>query len=117
MTGYRAGPVPPKPVELWLDAQKRKTLTVPGRVGRRMLLPPLNIYVPPQEVPFRQEIIDAAAAAAGRTPESIRRTYNVIGVIGSAQGGQGLVGDVRRWVDTPLNGPWSSWSTPSCSGP
>ncbi|WP_281399339.1 LLM class flavin-dependent oxidoreductase [Streptomyces himalayensis] len=99
VTGYRAGPVPPKPIELWLGAQKRKTLTVPGRSADGCFSP-LNIYVPPQEVPFRQEIIDAAAAAAGRTPESIRRTYNVIGVIGSAQGGQGLVGDVRRWVDT-----------------
>ncbi|MEV5548790.1 LLM class flavin-dependent oxidoreductase [Streptomyces sp. NPDC052309] len=98
VTGYRAGPVPPKPVELWLGAQKRKMLTVTGRSADGWISP-LNIYVPPHEVPSRQEIIDAAATAAGRTPESIRRIYNVIGAIVPAQGGQGLVGDVRRWVD------------------
>ncbi|MGW0082237.1 LLM class flavin-dependent oxidoreductase [Streptomyces sp. NPDC003393] len=99
VTGYQAGPVPPKPVELWLGAQKRKMLTVTGRSADGWISP-LNIYVPPHEVPSRQEIIDASAAAAGRSPRSVRRVYNVIGVIGSAQGGQGLLGDVRRWVDT-----------------
>ncbi|MFD0508890.1 LLM class flavin-dependent oxidoreductase [Streptomyces chiangmaiensis] len=29
--GYQAGPVPPKPVELWLGAQKSKMLAVTGR--------------------------------------------------------------------------------------
>lgn len=100
VTGYRAGPVPPKPVELWLGAQKRKMLTVTGRSADGWISP-LNIYVPPQEVPSRQEIIDAAAAAAGRSPQSIRRIYNVMGIIGAGGGRhQGLVGDVHRWVDT-----------------
>jgi alkanesulfonate monooxygenase SsuD/methylene tetrahydromethanopterin reductase-like flavin-dependent oxidoreductase (luciferase family) len=61
---------------------------------------PLNIYVPPQEVPARQRIIDEAATDAGRDPRTLRRVYNVIGVIGEHTGGPGLVGDVRRWVDT-----------------
>lgn len=105
VTGYRAGPLPLRPVELWLGAQKRKMLTVTGRAADGWISP-LNIYVPPQEVPSRQQIIDAAATAAGRRPESIRRIYNVIGLIepGQAghggQGGHGLVGDVRHWVDT-----------------
>ncbi|GGJ34668.1 LLM class flavin-dependent oxidoreductase [Streptomyces brasiliensis] len=100
VTGYQAGPLPPRPVELWLGAQKRKMLAVTGRSADGWVSP-LNIYVPPDEVPSRQEIIDEAATAAGRAPESIRRIYNVIGAIGAGgRGGQGLVGDVHRWVDT-----------------
>ncbi|MEU2619489.1 hypothetical protein ABZ642_15225 [Streptomyces sp. NPDC007157] len=51
-------------------------------------------------MPSRQEIIDEAAAAAGRDPRTLRRVYNVIGAIGGRAGGPGLVGDVARWVDT-----------------
>ncbi|MEV2271875.1 LLM class flavin-dependent oxidoreductase [Nonomuraea africana] len=48
----------------------------------------------------RQRIIDEAAADAGRDPSTLRRVYNVIGVIGDHGDGPGLVGGVRRWVDT-----------------
>ncbi|MEV5149085.1 LLM class flavin-dependent oxidoreductase [Streptomyces sp. NPDC052727] len=97
--GYRAGPVPPKPVELWLGAQKPRMLAVAGRLADGWISP-LNIYVPPQEVPSRQRIIDEAVADAGRDPRTLRRVYNVIGVIGDHMDGPGLVGDVRRWADT-----------------
>ncbi|POX45795.1 LLM class flavin-dependent oxidoreductase [Streptomyces sp. Ru72] len=97
--GYRAGPVPPKPVELWLGAQKPRMLAVTGRLADGWISP-LNIYVPPPEVPSRQRIIDEAASGAGRDPRALRRVYNVIGVIGAHGEGPGLVGDVRRWVDT-----------------
>ncbi|MFI6288009.1 LLM class flavin-dependent oxidoreductase [Streptomyces sp. NPDC051018] len=97
--GYRAGPVPPKPVELWLGAQKPRMLALTGRVADGWISP-LNIYVPPKEVPSRQRIIDEAAVDAGRDPRSLRRVYNVIGVIGGRGDGPGLVGDVRQWVDT-----------------
>ncbi|MEV7239170.1 LLM class flavin-dependent oxidoreductase [Streptomyces sp. NPDC051020] len=100
--GYHAGPVPPKPVGLWLGAQKSKMLALAGRVADGWISP-LNIYVPPQEVPSRQRIIDEAAVEAGRDPRALRRVYNVTGAIGSLGGhrtGRGLVGDVQQWVDT-----------------
>jgi len=97
--GYRAGPVPPKPIELWLGAQKPRMLAATGRLADGWISP-LNIYVPPQEVPSRQRIIDEAATEAGRDPRTLRRVYNVIGEIGEHAGGPGLVGDARRWVDT-----------------
>lgn len=99
VTGYRAGPLPPAPVQLWLGAQKSKMLAVTGRAADGWISP-LNIYVPPEEVPARQQIIDDAATAAGRDPRSIRRIYNVLGSIGTNGAGQGLVGDVEMWVDT-----------------
>ncbi|MEV7321913.1 LLM class flavin-dependent oxidoreductase [Streptomyces sp. NPDC093970] len=97
--GYQAGPMPPRPVELWLGAQKRRMLTVTGRHADGWISP-LNIYVAPREVPARQQIIDEAAVAAGRDPRTLRRVYNVIGAIGGPASGPGLVGDTARWVDT-----------------
>ncbi|MGA5376204.1 LLM class flavin-dependent oxidoreductase [Actinospica acidiphila] len=97
--GYRAGPVPATPVQLWLGAQKSKMLAVAGRAADGWISP-LNIYVPPEEVPARQVIIDEAATAAGRDPRSVRRIYNVIGTIGAHSAPHGLVGDVEVWVDT-----------------
>lgn len=99
VTGYRAGPQPAAPVQLWLGAQKSKMLAVTGRAADGWISP-LNIYVPPEEVPARQQIIDEAAKAAGRDPRSIRRIYNVIGSIGTHSAGQGLLGSTQVWVDT-----------------
>src|SRR5690606_38862325 len=45
--GYQAGPVPPKPVGVWLGAQKAKMLALAGRVADGWISP-LNIYVPPE---------------------------------------------------------------------
>ncbi|MER7439790.1 LLM class flavin-dependent oxidoreductase [Micromonospora avicenniae] len=97
--GYRPGPVPPTPVPLWLGGQRPRMLKVAGRYADGWISP-LNIYVPPAEVPARQQIIDDAARAAGRAPTEIRRIYNVIGAIGPNGGGTGLVGDAQLWVDT-----------------
>ncbi|GAA4579832.1 LLM class flavin-dependent oxidoreductase [Micromonospora coerulea] len=97
--GYAAGPVPPAPVPLWLGGQQPRMLAVAGRQADGWISP-LNIYVPPAEVPARQKIIDEAAQAAGRDPARIRRIYNVIGAIGGYRGGTGLVGEPEHWVDT-----------------
>ncbi|MFI8185383.1 LLM class flavin-dependent oxidoreductase [Streptomyces sp. NBC_00510] len=96
--GYQAGPVPPRRVELWLGGQRPRMLAVAGRAADGWISP-LNIYVPPQEVPERQRVVDEAARAAGRDPARVRRIYNVIGVIGGS-GAPGLNGDVGRWADT-----------------
>lgn len=97
ITGYQAGPVARVPV--WLGSQKPRMLAVTGRTAQGWISP-LNIYVPPHEVPEKQDRIDAAAVAAGRDPHDIRRMYNVIGAIGPYTGGTGLVGPVEMWVDT-----------------
>ncbi|WP_158602788.1 LLM class flavin-dependent oxidoreductase [Jiangella rhizosphaerae] len=99
IAGYQAGPVPAAPVPIWVGSQKPGMLGVTGRVGDGWVSP-LNIYVPPQDVPERQAIIDAAAREAGRDPRDVRRLYNVIGAIGPYRGGQGLVGPAGLWVDT-----------------
>ncbi|MEO3816031.1 LLM class flavin-dependent oxidoreductase [Plantactinospora sp. B24E8] len=97
--GYTAGPVPAAPTPIWLGSQRRRMLEVTGRHSDGWISP-LNIYVPPDEVPQRQRIIDDAARSAGRDPGEVRRIYNVIGAIGEYRGGQGLVGPTGLWIDT-----------------
>lgn len=95
--GYVAGPVAGTPPEVWLGAQKPRMLALVGRHAQGWISP-LNIYVPPEDVPDKQRRIDEAALAAGRDPREIRRVYNVIGSIGG-RAPQGLSGDVETWVD------------------
>jgi alkanesulfonate monooxygenase SsuD/methylene tetrahydromethanopterin reductase-like flavin-dependent oxidoreductase (luciferase family) len=99
IAGYQAGPVPPRPVGVWVGSQKPKMLAVTGRASDGWVCP-LNIYVAPDEVPGRQAAIDEAARSAGRDPREVRRVYNVSGVIGPYMGGRGLVGTVDHWVST-----------------
>ncbi|MEV0033958.1 LLM class flavin-dependent oxidoreductase [Nocardia sp. NPDC050793] len=93
VAGPRAATIPP----VWLGAQKPRMLRLVGRRAQGWISP-LNIYVPPEDVPDKQRIIDEAAVSAGRDPGGIRRIYNVIGAIGQPTR-QGLSGDPDVWVD------------------
>jgi len=95
---YVAGPRPTRAPQVWVGAQKPRMLALVGRSAEGWISP-LNIYVPPEDVPEKQATIDAAARAAGRDPRDIRRIYNVIGTIGARGPRQGLVGDVETWTD------------------
>ncbi|WP_204037058.1 LLM class flavin-dependent oxidoreductase [Micromonospora qiuiae] len=102
--GYHAGPAPASPISVWLGGQGPRMLAVTGRLADGWISP-LNIYVPPAEVPAKQHIIDESARSAGRDPRQIRRIYNVIGTIGRG-GGPGLSGSVELWADTLAD--WSA---------
>ena len=95
--GYEAGPVPASPVPLWLGSNGPRMLAVTGRSSDGWVSP-LSTYVGPTAVPSRQQLIDDAARTAGRDPADVRRIYNVVGAIGPARGGPGLMGDVESWV-------------------
>jgi alkanesulfonate monooxygenase SsuD/methylene tetrahydromethanopterin reductase-like flavin-dependent oxidoreductase (luciferase family) len=95
--GYSAGPVPPAPIPIWLGSNGPRMLALTGRASDGWVTP-LNIYVPPEEVASRQQVIDEAARAAGRKPADVRRIYNVVGTIGRGRG-SGLIGDVQTWID------------------
>jgi alkanesulfonate monooxygenase SsuD/methylene tetrahydromethanopterin reductase-like flavin-dependent oxidoreductase (luciferase family) len=96
--GYEAGPVPPSPIPLWLGSAKPRMLAVTGRASDGWVSP-LNVYMGPRAVPAAQALIDDAARSAGREPADVRRIYNVVGTIGAANVGSGLIGDVDTWVD------------------
>jgi len=99
VAGYEAGPLPIRPVPLWLGSQGPRMLAVTGRSSDGWVSP-LSTYTPPSAVPAKQQAIDAAAHSAGRDPADVRRIYNVVGAIGPEQRGPGLVGDVATWVET-----------------
>ena len=95
--GYDAGPLPAAPIPLWLGSNGPRMLAVTGRSSDGWVSP-LNTYVGPAAVPARQQAIDDAARSAGRDPADVRRIYNVVGAIGPARRGPGLIGDVEAWV-------------------
>lgn len=95
---WNAGPRPASRIELWLGANRPRMLDLVGRHADAWFAP-LNINVPPNVIPPRQDAIDRSALRAGRHPADIARVYNVLGTIGRTRGGPGLVGSVADWVD------------------
>ncbi|GAA1633587.1 LLM class flavin-dependent oxidoreductase [Catellatospora bangladeshensis] len=97
--GYQPGPVPPHRVPVWVGAQGPRMLGLIGELADGWICP-LNIYVPPEEVPAKQALIDRAAVAAGRGTGDVRRLYNVLGLIGGGHRGKGLFGPAEVWAQT-----------------
>jgi alkanesulfonate monooxygenase SsuD/methylene tetrahydromethanopterin reductase-like flavin-dependent oxidoreductase (luciferase family) len=76
------GPRPPHSIGIWLGVLKPRMLRLVGRLadGWSVSLS----YVLPEQIPDMQRLIDEAAAEANREPGSIRRNYNMGGMILSA---------------------------------
>jgi alkanesulfonate monooxygenase SsuD/methylene tetrahydromethanopterin reductase-like flavin-dependent oxidoreductase (luciferase family) len=89
--GLRPGPTPAHPIGIWLGAYGPRMLRVAGRLADGWL-PSLGFgRLTEDELAARHEEIDAAARAAGRAPEDIRRALNVT-----------LEPDRSTWLDTLL---------------
>lgn len=97
--GYQPGPEPTREIGLWLGAFKPRMLRLTGRHADGWVAP-LNIYLPPEQIPAAQATIDQAAIKADRDPARIRRVYNVLGSIGPHTAGKGLTGPVELWAQT-----------------
>ncbi|WP_238006646.1 LLM class flavin-dependent oxidoreductase [Dactylosporangium sp. AC04546] len=96
LAGYRPGPSPTRRVPVWVGAQGPRLLGVVGELADGWVSP-LNIYVPPADVPSKQSAIDEAAQRAGRDPSSVRRMYNVLGTIDGASR-HGLSDSAATWA-------------------
>jgi alkanesulfonate monooxygenase SsuD/methylene tetrahydromethanopterin reductase-like flavin-dependent oxidoreductase (luciferase family) len=99
------GPRPSHSIDIWLGAIKPRMLRLIGRLadGWSVSLP----YVPPEQIPESQRLIDEAAQEASRDAGAIRRNYNLGGMI--QQTSQStirarrpgiLFGSVSTWVET-----------------
>lgn len=77
LRGAKPGPFPVHDIEIWLGSYKPRMLRLTGRLADGWL--PSAPYLPPDQLAEANEIIDEAAAAAGRSPSAIRRLYNIIG--------------------------------------
>lgn len=97
LSGLHPGPVPAEPIEIWLGVFGSRLLGAAGEFADGWI--PTNLYLPPEALEGRNRRIDESARAAGRDPASIRRAYNLMGLVGDRAGGQGLVGPVDHWVD------------------
>lgn len=95
VAGAKRGPAPSHDVQIWLGAYKPRMLAVTGRLADGWL--PSSAYVPPEELPALNKLIDEAAVAAGRDPSAVRRLYNISGRFdgrgGFLQGGEDV------WID------------------
>ena len=100
LQGYQPGPPPAHPIGIWLGGMRPQMLRLTGRLADGWVCP-LNIYVPPEQVPASRAFIDQAAQRAGRAPSEVRRIYNVLGAIDAGpRGGRGLIGSVQTWAET-----------------
>jgi alkanesulfonate monooxygenase SsuD/methylene tetrahydromethanopterin reductase-like flavin-dependent oxidoreductase (luciferase family) len=99
------GPRPPHSIGIWLGAIKSHMLRLIGHLadGWSVSLS----YVPPEQIPESQRLIDEAAEEASRAPSAIRRNYNLGGMIQQTSQSTirarrpGIVfGSVATWVET-----------------
>lgn len=97
--GYPPGPAPTHRVEIWVGAYRRRSIELIGRLGDGWV-PSLG-YMGPDGFREASARLDEAATAAGRDPATIRRIYNISGVITDGARGDGpLVGPVDLWIET-----------------
>ena len=73
--GARPGPAPLHPVELWLGAYKPRMLALTGARADGWL--PSMSYLDMDRFGALHAAVDAAAEAAGRRPDAVRRLLNV----------------------------------------
>jgi alkanesulfonate monooxygenase SsuD/methylene tetrahydromethanopterin reductase-like flavin-dependent oxidoreductase (luciferase family) len=83
--GVHPGPRPAHAVGIWLGAYRPRMLSITGRLADGWI--PSSSYAPPETLPAMQRQIDEAAHAAGRSPQAIRRIYNVMGQITTSGAG------------------------------
>ncbi|MEU0882017.1 LLM class flavin-dependent oxidoreductase [Lentzea sp. NPDC005914] len=83
LDGARPGPFPAHDIGIWIGAYKPRMLRLVGRLADGWL--PSSSYAPPDQLAGMNAIIDEAAAAAGRSPNDIRRLYNIDNSFTAAQ--------------------------------
>jgi alkanesulfonate monooxygenase SsuD/methylene tetrahydromethanopterin reductase-like flavin-dependent oxidoreductase (luciferase family)/hemerythrin-like domain-containing protein len=93
--GAHPGPPPAHDVEIWLGAYKPRMLALTGAKADGWL--PSMGYVENDQLPEMNAAIDAAAEAAGRRPDQVRRMLNINGAFGAGSGF--LEGPPREWAE------------------
>ena len=104
LKGAQPGPAPAHPISIWIGANRPRMLQLIGRMADGWIVS--ASYVPPENIPDVQSIIDDAARAAGRQTTAIRRAYNLAGTIlrpgapAMAAWRRGIIaGPVSQWTD------------------
>lgn len=95
LAGAKPGPVPAHEIGLWFGAYQPRMLRVVGTLGDGWI--PSSPFFPPEALSAANRVIDEAALAAGRSPDRIRRGYNIEGEFGTGSGF--LQGPPKVWAE------------------
>jgi alkanesulfonate monooxygenase SsuD/methylene tetrahydromethanopterin reductase-like flavin-dependent oxidoreductase (luciferase family) len=95
LKGAKPGPAPLHEMGIWFGAYQPRMLRLVGTIGDGWI--PSSPFFPPEALPAANQAIDEAALAAGRSPQEIRRGYNVEGTFGTGSGF--LQGRPEEWAE------------------
>jgi alkanesulfonate monooxygenase SsuD/methylene tetrahydromethanopterin reductase-like flavin-dependent oxidoreductase (luciferase family) len=104
----RPGPTPVHPMGIWLGAFRPRMISLAGSKADGWL--PSFGVLSADELRAGNQRIDAAAEAAGRDPEKIRRVLNLQGVIGDSRTPPAGELPVGYLLGEPLAGPPEWWA-------
>jgi hypothetical protein len=97
VSGVKRGPAPAHDIGIWIGAYKPRMLALVGRAADGWL-PSLSYLDGVKQLASLNDVIDEAAASAGRDPAGIRRLLNVSGSFDAASTGL-LQGPPDQWVE------------------
>ncbi len=102
----QAGPSPHHRMSIWVGGMKPRMMQLIGRLADGWVIP-LSSYVSNDEIRASQQIIDYTAKEAGRSPDSIRRISNLVGVIDEQGGLKRSSGEKTPFVGSSSQ--WEDW--------
>jgi alkanesulfonate monooxygenase SsuD/methylene tetrahydromethanopterin reductase-like flavin-dependent oxidoreductase (luciferase family) len=96
IAGATPGPTPAHDINIWLGAYQSRMLRLVGRVADGWV--PSSPFLAPEQLPAANQIIDAAAVGAGRSPAAVRRIFNIGGEF-KRTGSGFLHGPPAVWIE------------------
>ena len=96
IVGATPGPAPAHDMNIWLGAYQPRMLGLVGRVADGWISS--SPYLPPEQLAASNEIIDGSAIDAGRSPDAVRRIYNISGEFNRTGTGF-LQGPPALWIE------------------
>lgn len=97
LAGSKPGPPPAHDIGIWLGVSGPRLLEFTGRSADGWV--PSASFIPPSSLPDMHARIDSGAAEAGRDPASIKRIYNVFGLITDGDSTGDFQWPAERWID------------------
>lgn len=102
--GARPGPAPHHRIPIWVGARGQRMLRLTGRLADGLLIS--MPYIPREELAQINAHVDEGAKSAERSPDEIRRGYNINGIIRAGGENSGTItaqnaidGTASYWVD------------------
>ncbi|MFE1934513.1 LLM class flavin-dependent oxidoreductase [Streptomyces sp. NPDC059474] len=97
ISGVHPGPTPSSDLGVWLGAYGPRMLALTGRKADGWM--PSYGFLGLDRLKDAVARIDAGAHEAGRDPASLRKIYNLNGLIGSVESAVPFQGTTRQWAD------------------